>query len=153
MDTETKCTLPTLEQLKKILQERNINLSHQRLKVLEYLASHNTHPTIEEIYDALHQEITTLSKSTVYNTLKILVDIGMVKELMIESNEMRYDIITQFHGHFKCERCGKIHNFGIQLDDLAYSGLNDFFIRQKDVYFKGVCPDCLSNKIFSQEEM
>lgn len=146
MDAETKCTLPTLEQLKKLLQEKNINLSHQRLKVLEYLATHNTHPTIEEIYAALHEEITTLSKSTVYNTLKILVEAGIVKNLVIENNEMRYDIITEFHGHFKCERCGRIHNFGVQLDDMAFSGLSRFLIKQKDVYFKGVCPDCLSNK-------
>lgn len=151
--TEIPCMVPTLEQLKEILRERNISLSHQRLKVLEYLAAHNTHPTIEEIYVALHQEIPTLSKSTVYNTLKILVEAGVVHDLMIESTEMRYDIITEFHGHFKCEDCGKIHNFGIKLEDVALSGLNSFLIKQKDVYFKGVCPDCLSNKEISQEEM
>lgn len=149
MNTEKKCTLPTLEQLKKTLQERNINLSHQRLKVLEYLTSHNTHPSTEEIYEALHQEITTLSKSTVYNTLKVLVEAGVVRELMIENNEARYDIITDFHGHFKCEQCGKIYNFDVKLDDMAYSGLRNFLIRQKDVYFKGVCPDCPSNKRLS----
>ena len=149
MNTEKKCTLPTLEQLKKTLQERNINLSHQRLKVLEYLTSHNTHPSTEEIYEALHQEITTLSKSTVYNTLKVLVEAGVVRELLIENNEARYDIITDFHGHFKCEQCGKIYNFDVKLDDMAYSGLRNFLIRQKDVYFKGVCPDCPSNKRLS----
>lgn len=153
MSTEKKCTLPTLEQLKKNLQERNINLSHQRLKVLEYLTSHNTHPSTEEIYEALHQDIPTLSKSTVYNTLKVLVEAGVVRELMIENNEARYDIITDFHGHFKCERCGDIHNFSIRLDDLAYKGLGSYLIKQRDVYFKGVCPDCLENKTISQEDL
>ncbi len=153
MMTETKWTPPTLEQLKAILQERNINLSYQRLKVLEYLSSHDTHPTTDQIYNGLHEEIPTLSKSTVYNTLKVLVEAGVVRELMIENNEARYDIITDFHGHFKCERCGDIHNFSIRLDDLAYKGLGSYLIKQRDVYFKGVCPDCLENKTISQEDL
>ena len=153
MMTETKWTPPTLEQLKAILQERNINLSYQRLKVLEYLSSHDTHPTTDQIYNGLHEEIPTLSKSTVYNTLKVLVEAGVVRELMIENNEARYDIITDFHGHFKCERCGDIHNFSIRLDDLAYKGLGSYLIKQQDVYFKGVCPDCLENKTISQEDL
>ena len=89
------------------------------------------------------EEIPTLSKATVYNTLKTLVEIGVVKELQIENNEARYDIITDFHGHFKCEQCGKIYNFDIDLNNAGFSGLNQFLIKQKDVYFKGVCPDCL----------
>ncbi len=151
--TETKWMPPTLGRLKAILQERNINLSYQRLKVLEYLSSHDTHPTTDQIYNELHGEIPTLSKSTVYNTLKVLVEAGVVRELIIENNEARYDIITDFHGHFKCERCGCIHNFSIRLDDLAYKGLGSYLIKQRDVYFKGVCPDCLENKTTSQEEM
>lgn len=143
MEIENKQIPPTLTQLKEILQEKGISLSHQRLKVLEYLVSNNFHPTVEQIYHHLHQEIPTLSKSTVYNTLKTLVSVGVVKELMIENNEARYDIITDFHGHFKCDHCGKIYNFDIQLDDMSLNGLNKFFIKQKDVYFKGVCPDCL----------
>ena len=85
--------------------------------------------------------------------LKVLVEAGVVRELMIENNEARYDIITDFHGHFKCERCGDIHNFSIRLDDLAYKGLGSYLIKQRDVYFKGVCPDCLENKTISQEDL
>ncbi len=153
MTTETRWTPPTLERLKETLRERNINLSYQRLKVLEYLSTHDIHPTTDQIYNALHGEIPTLSKSTVYNTLKVLVEAGVVRELMIENNEARYDIITDFHGHFKCEQCGSIHNFSIRLDDLAYNGLGSFLIKQRDVYFKGVCPDCLVNKTTSQEDI
>lgn len=140
---ELKQNIPNLNQLKEVLQQRGVTLSFQRLKVLEYLVVHKNHPTVEEIYHNLHKEIPTLSKSTVYNTLKTLVEVDVVKEILIENNEARYDIITDFHGHFKCEQCGKIYNFDIQLDDMALDGLNKFFIKQKDVYFKGVCPDCL----------
>ena len=140
MEAKIKQNLPTLPRLKEILQEKGVSLSHQRLKVLEYLSTHECHPTVEQIYQSLHQEIPTLSKSTVYNTLRTLAEIGVVKELMIENNEARYDIITDFHGHFKCDQCGRIYNFNVQIDDMACNGLTDFFIKQRDVYFKGVCP-------------
>ena len=143
MSTEAKYTMPLMEDLKAVLKEKGYTLSHQRLKVLEYLSSHHCHPSVEEIYLSLVEEMPTLSKSTVYNTLKTLVEIGVVKELQIESNEARYDIITDFHGHFKCEQCGKIYNFDIDMNNVAFSGLTKFLIKQQDVYFKGVCPDCL----------
>ena len=143
MANEIKYTMPLLENLTAILQERGLSLSYQRLKVLEYLVSHHCHPSVEQIYLSLVEEIPTLSKATVYNTLKTLVEIGIVKELQIENNEARYDIITDFHGHFKCERCGKIYNFAVELNDTHFSSLNNFLIKQQDVYFKGVCPDCL----------
>ena len=143
MANEIKYTMPLLEDLTAILQERGLSLSYQRLKVLEYLVFHHCHPSVEQIYLSLVEEIPTLSKATVYNTLKTLVEIGIVKELQIENNEARYDIITDFHGHFKCERCGKIYNFEVELNDTHFSSLNNFLIKQQDVYFKGVCPDCL----------
>ncbi len=149
IEKEMQYTMPLLEDLKSILRENGVNLSYQRLKVLEYLSANDSHPTVEQIYHNLQEEIPTLSKSTVYNTLKVLVEAGVVRELLIENNEARYDIITDFHGHFKCEQCGKIYNFDVKLDDMAYSGLRNFLIRQKDVYFKGVCPDCPSNKRLS----
>ena len=52
---------PSLEELKKKLNEKGINLSHQRLKVLEYLILNQDHPTADQIYSDLHKEIATLS--------------------------------------------------------------------------------------------
>ena len=81
MANEIKYTMPLLEDLTAILQERGLSLSYQRLKVLEYLVSHHCHPSVEQMYLSLVEEIPTLSKATVYNTLKTLVEIGIVKEM------------------------------------------------------------------------
>ncbi len=134
----------SFDKLKKELSKRNIALSHQRLKVLEYLADNRCHPTADQIYVALKRQIPTLSKTTVYNTLKILGEAGMVKAITIEDNETRYDIDCKDHGHFKCESCGTIYDFSIDLDSMKSGDLNGFKIRDKDVYFKGICPSCLS---------
>lgn len=137
--------IPSLEILKQNLSNKGIHLSYQRLKVLEYLIKNQEHPTVDHIYSDLHKEISTLSKTTVYNTLKILVDAGLVRALSIDNNENRYDIITENHGHFMCESCGQIYNFNINIDSVDYFGLKDFLINEKNVYFKGLCSACLLN--------
>lgn len=132
----------TFEDLSKELKNKNIRLSHQRLKVLEYVVNHGCHPTVDQIYSNLHNEIPTLSKTTVYNTLNTLVEAGMVRLINIEDNEARYDINTENHGHFKCESCGEIYDFDINIDSFNSKDLKGFKINNKDVYFKGICPRC-----------
>ena len=136
---------PTFENLKQELKERNISLSHQRLKVLEYLTKNRCHPTVEQIFAGLQKDIPTLSKTTIYNTLRILAESDLVRVIAIEDRETRYDIVTESHGHFKCESCGKIFDFPIDIDFLIPEDLSKFKINSKDVYFKGLCPRCLSN--------
>jgi len=134
------------EDLTNELKIKNIRLSHQRLKVLEYLTSHKTHPTADQIYTGLQEEIPSLSKTTVYSTLNTLADAGMIRLVNIEDNEIRYDITVEDHGHFKCESCGTIYDFNADMTSLQTGDLNNFSIRDKNIYFKGTCPMCLSTK-------
>lgn len=141
------------EALKQKLIDQKVHLSHQRLHVLKYLAEHPCHPTVEQIYSALKEDMPTLSKTTVYNTLRFLTEQGIVRVVGIEDHETRYDLVQEDHGHFKCEICGKIIDFPIDMNALRGNGLQAFQITDKHVYFKGVCPDCLSDiKPISQEE-
>jgi len=125
------------------LKDKNIRLSYQRLKVLEFLDNHRIHPTVDQIYNGLLNEIPTLSKTTIYNTLNALVEAGLVKVITIEDNEARYDIDTHAHGHFKCKSCGKIYDFEADMDSLEIKELEGFSIFTRDMYFSGICSRCL----------
>lgn len=137
------------QELKKI----NIHPSHQRLKIMEYLAQHQYHPTVDQIYTDLQKDISTLSKTTVYNTLRILAQAGLVRVITIEDKETRYDIMTEDHGHFKCENCGAIYDFQIDINALVSKDLSRFKIYDKNVYFKGICPKCLGNNLQDTENL
>jgi Fur family transcriptional regulator, peroxide stress response regulator len=139
--------LLTFDDLKQILDQKGIKLSFQRLKVLEYLTIHHSHPTADRIFSDLQVELPTLSKTTVYNTLRILVDAKLVRIVNIEEAEARYDLVAKSHGHFKCETCGRIDNFSIDIETVPFGDLEDYQIDLKDVYFKGICSRCLSNNI------
>lgn len=136
---------PSFEEFKIELKKRNISLSFQRLKVLEYLVQNRCHPTVDQIFTDLQKNISTLSKTTVYNTLRILVEAGLVRVITIEDNETRFDIVVENHGHFKCEACGMIYNFCIDVESLTSKDLRNFMINDRNVYFKGICPRCLGN--------
>ncbi len=129
-----------------MIKERGIRPSYQRVRILVYLHQQKDHPTADEIYNALKGEISTLSKATVYNTLHVFVEAGMARTIHIDGDEVRYDAILSSHGHFKCDICGTITNFSIDIDQYQSDELDQFKINVRNVYFNGICPNCLSKK-------
>lgn len=84
----------------ELLRQYGIRPSVQRVAVMDYLLAHRTHPTAEEIYEALAPQIPTLSKTTVYNTLSLLVERGAAAYIAIDPRRARFDGDTSVHGHF-----------------------------------------------------
>jgi len=142
----------SLEVLTHALQEKDIRPSYQRIRILECLHQKDAHPTVDAIYQALSPEIPTLSKATIYNTLHTFVQAGLARAVNIDENELRYDGTLTPHGHFKCEMCGIIYNFDLDIDSLSVSGLDQFQINEKNVSFKGICPECLSRQSNNHKE-
>jgi len=132
------------EILKDALQKKGIRPSFYRIKVLEYLHQVQGHPTVDEIFSSLSPEIPTLSKATIYNTLNSFLEVGLVRVISIDGIEKRYDITLHNHGHFRCRHCGKIFNFRIEIDNYLSDDLAQFEIHEKNVYFSGLCPNCLN---------
>jgi Fe2+ or Zn2+ uptake regulation protein len=128
------------------LIKQHIRPSYQRIKILEYLLDNRIHPTADQIFNAVHAHIPTLSKSTVYNTLNVFMEANLVRAVIIDGNEVRYDINGEEHGHFQCESCGRIYDSYMNIDALNADDLNDFAIKDKNVYFKGICPQCRQNR-------
>lgn len=117
-----------------------------RIAIMQYLLKHSTHPTVDVIYNDLHDQIPTLSKTTIYNTLKLFEEKKAVLALNIEEKEVHYDGDIHRHAHFYCVKCGKI--FDIMLDEninFANEQTKDFEIIDTQIYHKGICPDCKKN--------
>ncbi len=127
-----------IENISIKLLEKNIKPSFQRIKIYEYIDSKRNHPTVDKIFNDLVKEIPTLSKATVYNTLDLFKKAGLARSLIIENNETRYDSKVSNHGHFKCDLCGSIYDFEVNIDDLAVKALDNFIINEKNVYFNGI---------------
>lgn len=122
----------------------NIKPSVQRIAIMDYLLKHKTHPCIDEIYLALCKDIPTLSKTTVYNTLKLFIEHGAARMLTIDERNACFDGDLSTHAHFQCKVCGKIYDIPIQEEEKKAGTLadNGFTIDEIHHYYKGICPEC-----------
>lgn len=129
----------------KRLQEHHIKPSVQRIAIMRYLMAmeHRTHPTIDEIYTALAPSMPTLSRTTVYNTLKLLDEQGAVKTLTIDERNACYDIDTTPHAHFLCKRCGKIYDLAGMPSPAE--AMNGHEVQEVHLYYKGICKHCIES--------
>lgn len=119
-----------------------IHPSQQRIAVYAYLDSMRNHPTAEMIYSALSPEHPSLSKTTVYNTLKLFHGRGIVLNVVIEDGEMRYDADTRPHAHFKCLECGKVTDIFFDPRKYLPELPDEFSAEEIHLSYRGVCSGC-----------
>lgn len=127
------------------LLEYNIKPSMQRIAIMEYLMEHRTHPSADEIYTELSPSMPTLSKTTVYNTLKLFSEQGAALMLTIDERNTNFDADTSQHAHFLCRQCGKIYDLPFSKEVNTVEGLqmDGHEVREMHYYYKGVCKECL----------
>lgn len=129
--------------VKEILLRKGISASHQRVKILQYLIEKKNHPTVEMIFNDLSAEMEIISKATVYNTLNLFIQKGVILQLTIDEGESRYDADTGIHGHFKCESCGKIEDVEIKISAMDIRSIQGYNIEEQHIYLKGKCSECV----------
>lgn len=131
-----------MEKFGEYLNKHGIRPSTPRLLIYKYLYENHNHPTADTIYMALSPSLPSLSKTTVYNTLKLFISKGVAKSLSIEENEARYDADTSIHGHFKCKSCGSLFDVLTTNNNLEIKGLDGFQIDEFHLNLKGYCKVC-----------
>ena len=90
----------TRESVAQLLRSHGINPTHQRIEIGYALFESPQHPSADEILTLVNARHTETSKATVYNTLKLFLDKGMVRELIVDPNKIFYDPNTSVHHHF-----------------------------------------------------
>ena len=130
------------EELKNLLQSSGVKPSVQRLSVLRYVMEEMNHPSVDKIYHSLLPQIPTLSKTTVYNTLKQLTEKGVISALNIDTSEIKYDFIEHNHAHFICTNCGQIYDIELDSDIYQMQSVAGHQVFNTQISFKGICNSC-----------
>lgn len=126
-----------------ILTRHKIRPSVQRVSVLRYLRGVKTHPTVDIIYQALLQENPGMSRTTVYNTLELLRNNGIVMALDFGEGFLRYDAQRLPHSHFHCERCGQVYDIMTPPPNCLGLLPTGFALKRTQLNMSGVCADCM----------
>jgi Fur family transcriptional regulator, peroxide stress response regulator len=118
----------------------------QRAAIMQYLKNNRHHPNITDIYNNVSKKLSTISMTTVYNTVDLLKKDGFISELPARNDEgKRYDPIPTPHDHLICSVCGTIVDIEIDVDHSSL--LNEeqqkgFDINEVSFNVLGVCPNC-----------
>ena len=118
----------------------------QRAAIIQYLKSNRHHPSITDIYNNVSKKLSTISMTTVYNTVDLLKKDGLISELPSRSDEgKRYDPNPSPHDHLICSICGKVVDIEVNVDHpslLTEEQKNGFDIRETHIKFYGICTNC-----------
>ncbi|HEX2832365.1 MAG TPA: Fur family transcriptional regulator [Thermoanaerobaculia bacterium] len=99
-----------MTELGTILRARGIQPSAQRVAVAEYVLRTDEHPSADLVFRRVREKFPWISRATVYNTLNLFADKGLVRRLTIAEDSVIFDPRTETHHHFIDEQSGAIHD-------------------------------------------
>jgi Fur family peroxide stress response transcriptional regulator len=113
---QTSCGPTGDEELRLALEEAGWRFTRQRAAVFHYLRSTDCHPTAEQVFLAVRQQIPHISLATVYKALEALVDAGVAARLSDSEGPTRYDGRSDAHYHLRCEQTGMVRDLPLPYD-------------------------------------
>ncbi len=126
-------------------------LTPQRLKVLNLFENIGSgkHLSAEEVHENLVKTSSKVSLATIYRTLRLLVQMGLLHELELSEGGHRYELLsndTPDHHHLICIRCGRTEEF--ENDEVLEAGkvaakVNGFKLIESSLNVRAICPNCI----------
>ncbi|WPD19630.1 Fur family transcriptional regulator [Thermaerobacter composti] len=137
-----------MDEFRRLLADRGYRVTAQRLAIYELLqenARRSHHPSAEELYQQARERFPMISPATVYNTLELLVELGLASQLGFPGDVQRYDGNPHAHANVQCVDCKTI--FDVDAEALEGIGQrvaerSDFVILGQRFEFYGICPRC-----------
>lgn len=128
-----------------LMRSTKMRVTAQRVAVIEYLLKSKDHPTADDIYQALEHKFPSISPATIYNNLRVLCDMGLVREMSYSNMPSRFDGNTTDHYHIICDDCGQIIDFHypiLEEVEVAAEQLTSFKISHHRLEIYGKCKEC-----------
>lgn len=149
MKTETGELQRRLKGFSDVCRGSGIKATHQRTEIYRELARTGGHPDAETLYARVRKRIPAISLDTVYRTLRLLEEKGIVSRVGTFAERTRFDANTDRHHHFICRQCGLIGDvYSDALDDLptpdAVTAMGT--VQSVHVELRGLCRKCQGEK-------
>ena len=93
-----------------VLEEHGIKPSAQRVAVAEFVLHTDAHPSADEVWSQVRARFPMVSRATVYNTLNLFVQKGLVRQLTLTGGRVVFDPKVEKHHHFIDEETGRIYD-------------------------------------------
>lgn len=139
-----------LASFEKCCRKNGLKITPQRIAIYKALIGTDSHPTAEEVYQKVREEMSNISFDTVNRTLVTLSEIGAAFVVEGTGQPRRFDGGLEDHQHFRCIKCGKIIDFhhgpfdNISIPEEIQA---QFKILRKTIYLEGLCGHCTNKTI------
>ncbi len=135
------------ERLAESLRTCGLRVTPQRLAILSFLEGNTEHPTAEVIYEGVRRQHPTMSMNTVYNTLEVFEEKGLVWRFGVRHGvASHYDPNTRVHPHVACVACGRVYDLDTESDCLremrATAEAVGHDVVRVEINVLARCPDC-----------
>jgi Fur family transcriptional regulator, peroxide stress response regulator len=130
-------------------------MTHQRIEIFREVAKSGDHPDAETVYKGVRRRIPSVSLDTVYRTLWLLLDLGLITTLGPPRDRARFDGNVSTHHHFVCTKCGVAHDFySEEFDQLTVPAtVKDLgSVERIQVECRGLCSRCSRQEKRSKSE-
>lgn len=122
-----------------------VRMTPQRIAILREVRDAGGHMTAGEIYERVRAKNPTVAYGTVYRTLHLLAEHGVILEFPFGDQASRFDGRTERHDHVHCTACGQLADVDVPSALLARHVAEEqtgFAIEGHQTIFSGVCPNC-----------
>jgi Fur family ferric uptake transcriptional regulator len=148
----SKLSPSEIEKLKLNLKDKGYKLTPQRRAIVDIIIQkEGSHLTTEELYDFVKVDCPEIGLATVYRTVQLLEELGVVSKLDLNDGCYRYELVHEnenhHHHHLICSECGKVIEVQDDLLEILEHDIEskyDFQIKNHSVKFFGICSDCKS---------
>ena len=122
----------------RTLEEHDIQPSAQRVAVAEYVLNTTEHPSADKVWTGVQESFPMISRATVYNTLNLFVEKGLLRELHLAPDSVLFDPKIDRHHHFIDEDTGRIFDIPWNQVDVSHiKPLRGFEIHDYQVVMRG----------------
>jgi Fur family transcriptional regulator, iron response regulator len=121
-----------------VLQERGIQPSAQRVAVAEFVLHTSEHPSADQVWGRVRSAFPMISRATVYNTLNLFVEKGLLRQLVLAEGRVVFDPFMEAHHHFIDEDTGTISDIpwdAVRVQDV--DSLKGLDVREYMVVMRG----------------
>jgi Fur family transcriptional regulator, ferric uptake regulator len=145
----------TASPLKSTLRTTGRRLTGQRQLLLQLIQEHGGHLDAHELYRLASERNPRLSLSTVYRTMNLLRDLGLVNEVHLGEEHHHYELRPPSeHCHLVCINCGRVVEIGCELIEQLKATVaeqHDFDITEAQVDLMGLCANCRQTQAVGQD--
>lgn len=140
----SQTNLSPREKFRLYLVDRQLRKTPERFALLDKALSLPGHFGVDVLYQSMEESGYHVSRATVYNTLELFVDCGLLNRHVFGLRKTLYEVALGSHCHLVCNSCGKIRELEVELlPHLGATSLGGFTPTYCSTTVYGLCPDCM----------